>query len=129
MTEGPIGSEARRAPAHRAEGWVWPWTESPRLANSRCPIPPKISPHADAVQRWLDDWILRCGMPAASRVTRRVTLGRVARYAGRLYPDATEPDLRALQRAVHLVLPARRRMRLQRASRTRTGSATCAPRR
>jgi len=62
----------------------------------RCPIPPKISPHADAVQRWLDDWILRCGMPAASRVTRRVTLGRVARYAGRLYPDATEPDLRTL---------------------------------
>ncbi|HEY8532607.1 MAG TPA: terpene synthase [Micromonospora sp.] len=62
----------------------------------QCPIPPKISPHADAVQHWLDEWILRCGLPADSRVTRRITRGRVARYAGRLYPDATESDLRTL---------------------------------
>lgn len=61
-----------------------------------CPIPPRISPHADAVQRWLETWVRGCGLPPESRAARQIALGRFARYAGRLYPEAAEPDLRTL---------------------------------
>ncbi|WP_091561252.1 terpene synthase family protein [Micromonospora pattaloongensis] len=61
-----------------------------------CPIPPRISPHADAVQRWLTGWVHRCGLPPTSRGAQQVALGGFGRYAARLYPEATEDDLRVL---------------------------------
>jgi hypothetical protein len=58
--------------------------------RAACPIPPRLSPYADQVQEWL---VSRLPLAAA-----RERLGRAgfARYAGRLYPDATEADLRVL---------------------------------
>ena len=41
----------------------------------------------------------------------RLAEGGIARYAARLYPDATPRDLRVRRRALHLVLPRRRRVR------------------
>ncbi|GAA1844999.1 terpene synthase family protein [Asanoa iriomotensis] len=57
-----------------------------------CPIQPRISPHADDVQDWLTGWVVERGVPAETAV--RLHQSGFARYAGRLYPDATLADLR-----------------------------------
>ncbi|MGY0004879.1 terpene synthase family protein [Micromonospora sp. I033] len=67
-----------------------------RALRSECPIPPRLSPHADAVQEWLIGQLDRLGLPLDPAMRERLARAGFARYAGRLYPDATEPDLRAL---------------------------------
>ncbi|MDG4821654.1 terpene synthase [Asanoa sp. WMMD1127] len=57
-----------------------------------CPIPPRISPHADDVQDWLTGWLVDRGVPVDT--AERLRGAGFARYAGRLYPDANAPDLR-----------------------------------
>lgn len=66
------------------------------LAELECPIPARISPYADAVQDWLLGWVQRCGGPLDASFRSRLAGAGVARYAGRLYPDASEADLRVL---------------------------------
>ncbi|MET8834898.1 terpene synthase [Micromonospora sp. NPDC004540] len=67
-----------------------------RALRSECPIPSRLSPHADAVQEWLVGQLDRLGLPLDPVTRERLARAGFARYAGRLYPDATEPDLRAL---------------------------------
>jgi hypothetical protein len=67
-----------------------------RSLRSGCPIPPQLSPQAGPVQEWLLDRLPRLGLPMDAAGRRRLGRARFARYAGRLYPDATEPDLRTL---------------------------------
>ncbi|GAA3734546.1 terpene synthase family protein [Micromonospora maritima] len=67
-----------------------------RALRSDCPIAPGISPHADAVQGWLVGQLDRLGLPLDPATRQRLARAGFARYAGRLYPDATEPDLRVL---------------------------------
>ncbi|BCJ65223.1 terpene synthase family protein [Polymorphospora rubra] len=64
--------------------------------HAACPIPPRISPYADEVQRWLVDWVRGTGLPLDETGTRRLASGGFARYAGRLYPTASADDLRTL---------------------------------
>ncbi|MFI9641242.1 terpene synthase [Micromonospora sp. NPDC051925] len=64
--------------------------------RSACPIPPRLSPHADRVQEWLLDRLPRLGLPLDAEALRRLDRAGFARYAGRLYPDASEPDLRTV---------------------------------
>ncbi|MFI7604729.1 terpene synthase [Micromonospora sp. NPDC049366] len=65
--------------------------------RSECPIPPRLSPYADGVQEWLAaDLLPTVGLPLDAAGARRLAGAGFARYAGRLYPDATEPDLRVL---------------------------------
>lgn len=61
-----------------------------------CPIPSRISPYADPVQDWLPDWLRRSGLPLDDRSAARLHRHGFARYAGRLYPAASEADLRTL---------------------------------
>ncbi|WDZ86294.1 terpene synthase family protein [Micromonospora cathayae] len=61
-----------------------------------CPIPPRLSPHADAVQEWLTDRLARVDPTLERGTLDRLHRAGFARYAGRLYPDATEADLRTL---------------------------------
>ncbi|AVT31158.1 terpene synthase [Plantactinospora sp. BC1] len=65
-------------------------------AELRCPIPARLCPHADAVQEWLVDWADRLVGPLDAAGRDRFARGRVARYAGRLYPGASEADLRVI---------------------------------
>ncbi|GAB3965229.1 terpene synthase [Plantactinospora veratri] len=65
-------------------------------AELRCPIPARLCPHADAVQEWLVDWADRIIGPLDAAGRDRLARGRVARYAGRLYPGASEADLRVI---------------------------------
>ncbi|MFF4891367.1 terpene synthase family protein [Micromonospora chersina] len=67
-----------------------------RALRSECPIPSRLSPHADAVQVWLVDQLDRLGLPLDPAMRERLARAGFARYAGRLYPDASEPDLRSL---------------------------------
>ncbi|MGW9192233.1 terpene synthase family protein [Micromonospora chersina] len=67
-----------------------------RALRSECPIPSRLSPHADAVQVWLVDRLDRLGLPLDPAMRERLARAGFARYAGRLYPDASEPDLRSL---------------------------------
>ncbi|MEH0823271.1 MULTISPECIES: terpene synthase family protein [unclassified Micromonospora] len=67
-----------------------------RSLRAACPIPPRLSPHADQVQGWLLDRLPRLGLPLDDAARKRLNRAGFARYAGRLYPDATEPDLRTL---------------------------------
>ncbi|MFF0178848.1 terpene synthase [Micromonospora sp. NPDC005223] len=67
-----------------------------RALRSDCPIAPRISPYADQVQGWLVEHVDRLGLPADPAKRRRLARAGFARYAGRLYPDAAEPDLRVL---------------------------------
>ncbi|MFC6018761.1 terpene synthase [Plantactinospora solaniradicis] len=62
----------------------------------RCPIPARLCPYADEVQNWLVDWVERIGGPLDAEARVRLARGGVARYAGRLYPEATEVDLQVL---------------------------------
>ncbi|MEU2661107.1 terpene synthase [Micromonospora sp. NPDC007220] len=65
--------------------------------RSECPIPPRLSPHADRVQKWLvGDLLPGLGLATDDAAPQRLAHAGVARYAGRLYPGATEADLRAL---------------------------------
>ncbi|MEV6816704.1 terpene synthase [Micromonospora sp. NPDC051296] len=76
---------------------------SPRAASdilpslrAACPIPPRLSPYADDVQGWLVTWLPQTGLPMDAPTRERLARSGFARYAGRLYPDASEPDLRTL---------------------------------
>ena len=64
-----------------------------RALRSECPIPSRLSPHADAVQAWLVGQLDRLGLPLDPAMRERLARAGFARYAGRLYPDASEPDL------------------------------------
>ncbi|MEU9505869.1 terpene synthase [Micromonospora sp. NPDC048170] len=65
--------------------------------RSECPVPPRLSPYADRVQRWLvDDLLPGLGLPLDEAALQRASRAGFARYAGRLYPGAAEADLRAL---------------------------------
>lgn len=64
--------------------------------RSDCPIPPRLSPHAERVQRWLDDRLPGLGLPLDGPALDRLSRAGFARYAGRLYPQATEADLRVV---------------------------------
>ncbi|MBQ0896242.1 terpene synthase [Micromonospora sp. U56] len=70
--------------------------EALRSLRAACPIPARLSPYADPVQEWLLDRLPRLGVPLDSSARERLDRAGFARYAGRLYPDATEPDLRTL---------------------------------
>ncbi|MFG2165019.1 terpene synthase family protein [Micromonospora chersina] len=67
-----------------------------RELRSECPIPSRLSPHADGVQVWLVGQLDRLGLPLDPVMRERLARAGFARYAGRLYPDASEPDLRSL---------------------------------
>ncbi|MCW3844026.1 terpene synthase family protein [Micromonospora yasonensis] len=67
-----------------------------RSLRSDCPIAPRLSPYADRVQHWLIDQLGRLGLPLDTAARERLARAGFARYAGRLYPDASEPDLRVL---------------------------------
>ncbi|MGK5522000.1 terpene synthase family protein [Micromonospora sp. URMC 107] len=68
-----------------------------RALRSECPIPPRLSPHADRVQEWLvGDLLPGLGLAADDAASQRLAHASVARYAGRLYPGAAEADLRVL---------------------------------
>ncbi|MFI5835173.1 terpene synthase [Micromonospora sp. NPDC051300] len=67
-----------------------------RALRSDCPVPPRLSPYADEVQSWLVGRLDRLGLPLDPDTRRRLARAGFARYAGRLYPDAAEPDLRVL---------------------------------
>ncbi|MBM0278947.1 terpene synthase family protein [Micromonospora tarensis] len=64
--------------------------------RAECPIPSRQSPHADAVQAWLLDLLPELGFALDAAAVHRLSRGAFARYAGRLYPAATEADLRTL---------------------------------
>ncbi|SCL16690.1 terpene synthase family protein [Micromonospora inyonensis] len=61
-----------------------------------CPIPPRLSPHADATQEWLSTWLARFDLPLDRDALDRLDRAGIARYAGRIYPDASPADLRTL---------------------------------
>ncbi|RKN48345.1 terpene synthase family protein [Micromonospora endolithica] len=68
-----------------------------RSLRADCPIPPRLSPHADRVQEWLvGDLLPSLRLPLSEAAHRRLDRSGFARYAARLYPDATEPDLRVV---------------------------------
>ncbi|BCB86309.1 hypothetical protein Psuf_036220 [Phytohabitans suffuscus] len=60
----------------------------------QCPINPVISPYAEEAHAWLDGWTRSHGLPDV--YADRLAEGGIARYAARLYPDATPDDLRVL---------------------------------
>ncbi|WP_329017738.1 terpene synthase [Micromonospora rifamycinica] len=64
--------------------------------RSACPIPSRLSPYADGVQEWLLDRLPRWGFPLDAEAMSRLDRAGFARYAGRLYPDASEADLRTV---------------------------------
>lgn len=70
--------------------------DGPVSVRLDCPIAPRICPHADAVQDWLNEWVRRFGLPLDGPGLDRLAEANFARYAGRLYPDATPADLRTI---------------------------------
>ncbi|WP_320067407.1 terpene synthase family protein [Micromonospora sp. RTGN7] len=64
--------------------------------RSDCPIPARLSPHTERVQRWLDEQLPGLGLPLDGPALDRLSRAGFARYAGRLYPSADELDLRAV---------------------------------
>ncbi|MGC4745262.1 terpene synthase family protein [Micromonospora sp. DT201] len=64
--------------------------------RAECPIPSRLSPYADHVQEWLLGLLPELGLPLDDAALHRLARGAFARYAGRLYPEATEADLRVL---------------------------------
>lgn len=70
--------------------------DAARSISNECPIPPRISPHADAVQEWLPGWLRRFDLPLEDPDRERLLAGGFARYAGRLHPTASAADLRAV---------------------------------
>ncbi|MFD2763797.1 terpene synthase family protein [Micromonospora eburnea] len=67
-----------------------------RSLRSACPIAPRLSPYAEPVQEWLAGQLDRLGLPPDTAARQRLARAGFARYAGRLHPDAVEPDLRVL---------------------------------
>jgi hypothetical protein len=67
---------------------------SPRQLH--CPLPSAMSPHADAAQEWLGDWLHAVGPKTDDDARRRMERVGFARYAARLYPDAEPGALRTL---------------------------------
>ncbi|MEU2613071.1 terpene synthase family protein [Micromonospora sp. NPDC007271] len=67
-----------------------------RSLRSDCPIAPRLSPYAQPVQEWLVDQLDQLGLPLDAAARERLARAGFARYAGRLYPAATDPDLRVL---------------------------------
>jgi hypothetical protein len=67
-----------------------------RALRADCPIPSRLPAHADRVQEWLPGLLTELGLPLDDSALRRLSRGAFARYAGRLYPEATEADLRVL---------------------------------
>ncbi|MBM0234118.1 terpene synthase [Micromonospora sp. STR1_7] len=64
--------------------------------RTECPVPARLSPYADRVQEWLLGLLPELGLALDDAALHRLARGAFARYAGRLYPDATEADLRSL---------------------------------
>ncbi|MDG9672523.1 terpene synthase family protein [Micromonospora sp. DH14] len=67
-----------------------------RALRAECPIPSQLPAHADRVHCWLLGLLRELGLPLDDAALRRLSRGAFARYAGRLYPGATEADLRVL---------------------------------
>lgn len=68
-----------------------------RTLRAECPIPPRLPPpHTDRVQAWLLGLLPELGHSLDDAALHRLSRGAFARYAGRLYPAATEADLRVL---------------------------------
>ncbi|MEU4553926.1 hypothetical protein EV382_5422 [Micromonospora violae] len=67
-----------------------------RALRAECPIPSRLPPHADRVQDWLLGLLPELGFPLDDAALNRLSRGAFARYAGRLYPEASEADLRVL---------------------------------
>ncbi|MEU7850908.1 terpene synthase family protein [Micromonospora parva] len=67
-----------------------------RALRAECPIPSQLPAHADQVHCWLLGLLPELGLPLDDAALRRLSRGAFARYAGRLYPGATEADLRVL---------------------------------
>ncbi|MDG4836196.1 terpene synthase family protein [Micromonospora sp. WMMD967] len=70
--------------------------EALRALRAECPIPSRLSPYADGVQEWLLGLLPDLGLALDDAALHRLARGAFARYAGRLYPDASEADLRVL---------------------------------
>ncbi|SCL37821.1 Terpene synthase family, metal binding domain [Micromonospora pallida] len=66
------------------------------LPRFDCPIPPRLSPHADATQEWLSTWLTRFDLPLDPPALDRLHRTGIARYAGRICPDVGATELRAL---------------------------------
>lgn len=66
----------------------------PATQPLRCPLQPEISPHAEQAQRWLGDWLAAHGPAWDAGQRRRFEQIGFARYAARLYPDATPATLK-----------------------------------
>ena len=64
--------------------------------RSHCPIPSRISPHAAQVQNWLDGWLRGFDRLADAPDLDRIRRGNIAYYASRLYPEASQSDLRTI---------------------------------
>ncbi|WFF02423.1 terpene synthase [Micromonospora sp. WMMD964] len=70
--------------------------ETLRVLRTECPIPSRLSPYADDVQEWLLGLLPDLDLALDDAAVHRLARGGFARYAGRLYPDATEADLQVL---------------------------------
>ncbi|MGI5211462.1 terpene synthase family protein [Plantactinospora sp. CA-290183] len=84
---GEQGTHRREAGVDGDRSW---------LARLDCPIPPRISPHVDDAQEWLVDWTGRFTAPLGADTRDRTARGVFARYAARLYPEASATDLRVI---------------------------------
>jgi hypothetical protein len=67
-----------------------------RAMQADCPIPSRISPHAAAVQDWLNGWLRGFALPLDLPDLERLGHADSAYYASRLYPDATRADLQTI---------------------------------
>ncbi|MFI7660339.1 terpene synthase family protein [Micromonospora parva] len=67
-----------------------------RALRAECPIPSQLPAHANRVHCWLLGLLPELGLPLDDAALRRLSRGAFAWYAGRLYPRATEADLRVL---------------------------------
>lgn len=59
-----------------------------------CPFTPRISSHADAVQRWSLHWATRHGLLERPGARAAFARARFANLMARAHPDAAEPELR-----------------------------------
>ncbi len=67
-----------------------------RTLRAECPIPSRLPPHADRGAGLAGGLVPSFGLPLDDAALRRLSRRAFARYAGRLYPEATEADLRVL---------------------------------
>jgi hypothetical protein len=86
----------RRSIDARLYGVLLPPRSAPPAQPLHCPLPSALSPHADAVQQWLADWLQTHGPEWDDAYRQRFERIGFARYAARLYPDAEPGALRAL---------------------------------